>query len=98
MRTNREDTAALRERAEQLERTREAEAQRAAGEERTRIAREMHAVVAHSLGLITGPAGAGPVGGPRDPDRAVAAFDAISTTGKAALAEIRRLLGVLREN
>jgi signal transduction histidine kinase len=96
-RTSREITVALRQRAEQLERTQEAEARRAAVEERNRIAREMHDVVAHSLGLMIVQAEAGPVVVPRDPDRAVAVFDAISSTGKSALAEMRRLLGVLRD-
>ncbi len=97
-RTNREAADALRQRAEQLERTREAEAERAAVEERNRIAREMHDVVAHSLSLMIVQAEAGPVVVPRDPDRAVAAFDAISATGKSALVEMRRLLGVLRDD
>lgn len=98
VRTSREAASALRQRAEQLERTREAEARRAAVEERNRIAREMHDVVAHSLGLMIVQAEAGPVVVPRDPDRAVAAFDTISATGKSALSEMRRLLGVLRDD
>jgi signal transduction histidine kinase len=97
-RTNREVTAALAQRAEQLERTREAEARRAVVEERNRIAREMHDVIAHALSLMIVQAEAGPVVVPRDPDRAIAAFDAISGTGKQALTEMRRLLGVLRDD
>jgi signal transduction histidine kinase len=95
-RTRREITAALEERAASLERTRRAEAERAVAEERTRIAREMHDVVAHAVSLMVVQAEAGPVVLPADPARATAAFDSISATGKEALTEMRRLLGVLR--
>ena len=97
-RSRRERTAQLEARAADLERTRAAEARRAVVEERTRIAREMHDVLAHSVSMIVVQAEAGPVVVERDPARAVAAFDAISATGKEALRELRRLLGVLRED
>ena len=94
---NRRDRAReLEERAAALERTRAAEAERAVVEERNRIARELHDVVAHSVSTMVVQAEAGPVVLARDPARAVQAFDAISATGKQALAEMRRLLGVLR--
>jgi signal transduction histidine kinase len=97
-RTRRERNAELEARAEQAERTRAAEADRAVVAERNRIAREMHDVVAHHVSMMVVQAEAGPVVVERDPQRAVAAFDAISATGKQALVEMRRLLGVLRES
>ncbi|WP_156035994.1 sensor histidine kinase [Blastococcus sp. URHD0036] len=86
------------ERAASLERTRAAEARQAVVEERNRIAREMHDVLAHSVSMMVVQAEAGPVVVERDPARAIQAFDAISATGKSALTELRRLLGVLRED
>ena len=86
------------ERAASLERTRAAEARQAVVEERNRIAREMHDVLAHSVSMMVVQAEAGPVVVERDPARAIQAFDAISATGRSALTELRRLLGVLRED
>jgi signal transduction histidine kinase len=83
-------------RAEQLERTRAVESQAAVAAERNRIAREMHDVVAHHVSMMVVQAEAGPVVVEHDPARAVASFDAISQAGKQALAEMRRLLGVLK--
>jgi signal transduction histidine kinase len=88
--------AELAERAARLERERAAEARRAVAEERTRIARELHDVVAHHVSMMVVQAEAGPVAVERDPARAAGAFEAISATGRQALAEMRRLLGVLR--
>jgi signal transduction histidine kinase len=88
----------LEARADQLERTRAAEADRAVAEERNRIAREMHDIVAHHVSMMVVQAEAGPVVVERDPRRAIEVFDAISATGKQALAEMRRLLGVLRND
>jgi signal transduction histidine kinase len=96
VRNRRERAAELEERAAALERTREAEAQRAVVEERNRIARELHDVLAHHVSVIVVQAEAGPVAVERDPAKAVAAFDTISATGKLVLTEMRRLLGVLR--
>jgi signal transduction histidine kinase len=94
---NRRDRArALEARAEQLELTRAAEAEAAVVAERNRIARELHDVVAHHVSMIVVQAEAGPVAMERDPAAAVAAFDTISEVGKQALAEMRRLLGVLK--
>ncbi len=98
IRTRGERAAQLEARAADLERTRAAEAGRAVVEERARIAREMHDVLAHSVSLMVVQAEAGPVVVEHDPARAVAAFDAISATGRQTLAELRRLLGVLRED
>jgi len=97
-RGRRERAAQLEERAAQLERTRAAEAEAAVVAERNRIARDLHDVVAHHVSLMVVQAEAGPVVVERDPARAVATFDSISATGKAALVEMRRLLGVLRSD
>jgi signal transduction histidine kinase len=88
--------AELAERAARLERERAAEARRAVAEERTRIARELHDVVAHHVSMMVVQAEAGPVAVERDPTRAAGAFEAIAATGRQALVEMRRLLGVLR--
>ena len=85
-------------RAEQLERARLAESEAAVAAERNRIARELHDVVAHHVAMMVVQAEAGPVVVHADPDRAAATFDTISAAGKQALAEMRRLLGVLRED
>ena len=97
-RTRRERAGELEERAAQAERTRAAEAERAVVEERNRIAREMHDVVAHHVSLMVVQAEAGPVAVERNPEQAVQAFDSISATGRQAMAEMRRLLGVLRQD
>jgi signal transduction histidine kinase len=68
----------------------------AAAQERERIARDMHDILAHSVSLIVVQAEAGPVVLRSDPDRAEAAFDTIAATGREALAQLRRALGVLR--
>ncbi|WP_275558780.1 histidine kinase [Streptomyces sp. 5-6(2022)] len=73
------------------------EAERAAARERTRIAREMHDILSHAVSLMIVQAEAGPVAVRTAPERAEAAFDAISATGRDAMAQLRRMLGVLRE-
>jgi signal transduction histidine kinase len=88
--------AELRERAGRLERERAEEARRAVATERARIARELHDVVAHHVSMMVVQAEAGPVAVERDPARAAGAFEAIAATGRQALVEMRRLLGVLR--
>lgn len=88
--------ALLEERAEYLEREREAEARRAVTEERTRIARELHDLVAHRVSMITVQAGAAQTVAPTDPERAVRAMEAVETEGREALEELRQVLGVLR--
>jgi signal transduction histidine kinase len=95
-RSQREHAAALRERAEQLERERAAEAARAAAEERARVARDMHDILAHAVSLMVVQAEAGPVVVRSDPDRAEQAFDAIADAGRDAMVQLRRLLGVLK--
>jgi signal transduction histidine kinase len=95
-RNRRERAADLEERAIALERTRTAEAERAVVQERNRIAREMHDVVAHHVSMMVVQAEAGPVVVGQDPQRAVETFDTISATGKEVLTQMRHLLGVLR--
>ncbi|MET9374112.1 histidine kinase [Streptomyces sp. NPDC002992] len=73
------------------------EAERAAARERARIAREMHDILSHAVSLMVVQAEAGPVAVRAAPERAEAAFDAISATGRDAMAQLRRMLGVLRE-
>ena len=97
-RSRHERAVAAEARAEQLERARAAESEAAVAAERNRIARELHDVVAHHVSMMVVQAEAGPVVVHTDPDRAAATFDAISAAGKSALSEMRRLLGVLRED
>ncbi|MEU5266677.1 sensor histidine kinase [Amycolatopsis sp. NPDC021455] len=85
-----------RERAEGLERERLAEAVRAAERERARIARDMHDILSHAVSLMVVQAEAGPVALPGDPARAEAAFDAIAASGRDAMAQLRRMLAVLK--
>jgi signal transduction histidine kinase len=88
-------TAALRERTEELEREREERARLAVAEERARIARELHDVVAHTLGVVVVQAGAERLHLPKD-SPAHATFASIESAGRAALEEMGRLLGMLR--
>jgi signal transduction histidine kinase len=83
-------------RAERLEREREQEAARAAAEERTRIARELHDIVSHSISVVTIQTQA--VRRRLGPEHAAEAADlaAVEATAREALAEMRRLFGVLR--
>jgi signal transduction histidine kinase len=97
-RSRRERVIQAEARAEQLERARAAESEAAVVAERNRIARELHDVVAHHVSMMVVQAEAGPVVVEHDPARAAASFDAISAAGKQALSEMRRLLGVLKEN
>jgi signal transduction histidine kinase len=86
--------------AEQAERERAAEAERAqqqVREERVRIARELHDVVAHTLAVITVQAGVGRRLADRRPEQANAALESIETIGRTAQDELRVVLGLLRE-
>lgn len=88
--------AALVERAEQAERMGEREVQSAAQDERARIAREMHDVVAHGLSVIVVQADGARYAAARDPGVAVTTLGTIGATGRESLTEMRRLLGLLR--
>jgi len=88
-------TSTLKERTEELEREREKRARLAVAEERSRIARELHDVVAHTLGVVVVQAGAERLHLPPD-SPAHATFASIESSGRAALAEMGRLLGMLR--
>jgi signal transduction histidine kinase len=67
-------------------------------EERARIARELHDVVAHSMGVMVVQAGAARLVADKDPVAAAAAMTQIEQTGRAGLAEMRRLLGILEHD
>ena len=90
-------TKELEERAARLERERESEARTAVAEERARLAREMHDVVAHSLSVMVVQAEAAEAMLDGDPQRAHRPLAAVQETGRSALTELRRMLGVLRE-
>ncbi|MHB1535440.1 MAG: sensor histidine kinase [Acidimicrobiales bacterium] len=96
LRGRRRYLAGLIERAERLEHERDQQARMAAAAERTRIAREMHDIVAHSLAVIVAMADGATAKLRRDPEQAAAAIANVSDVGRQALAETRRLLGVLR--
>jgi signal transduction histidine kinase len=87
----------LEERAEWLERERDARTQAAIAEERARIAREMHDVVAHNMSVMVVQADGAAFMVDSDPARAKGALETISETGRTALAEMRGILGVLRD-
>ncbi|WP_422748053.1 sensor histidine kinase [Micromonospora sp. WMMD1219] len=97
LRTRRLYVVSLEERAATLEREREAEARAAVAEERTRIARELHDVVAHSMAVMIVQADGVWFTLDRDPATAREAAKVVADTGRAALEEMRRLVGVLRE-
>ncbi|GAA0369508.1 sensor histidine kinase [Actinoallomurus spadix] len=86
----------LEARARRLERAREADARAARTEERSRIARELHDVVAHHVSVMTVQAGAARRILERDPDAVRDALSTIEQMGRTALGEMRRLVGVLR--
>jgi signal transduction histidine kinase len=88
----------LEARARELERERDEEARRAVSEERLRIAQELHDVVAHSMGVIAVQAGVGAHVIDDDPAEAKRSLEAIAGTSRSTLTEIRRLLGVLRND
>jgi signal transduction histidine kinase len=96
-RRRQEAVAAARQRAAELEEAREELARRAVTEERLRIARELHDVVAHSMSIIAVQSGVGVHVLDSQPEEARKALAAVEATSRQALVEMRRLLGVLRE-
>ncbi len=87
--------SADRERAEQLDAEREQHATTAVYDERIRIARELHDVIAHSISVMVIQAGGARTVMESSPERAEAALDFVQGAGREALAEMRRLLGIL---
>jgi signal transduction histidine kinase len=97
VRTLRHQLDWLAERAERLERERDQQAWLAAVTERARIAREMHDVVSHNIQVMVTLADAAFLAQTSDPTRAAEAIHEVSSTGRQALTDMRRMLGVLRE-
>ncbi len=95
-RNRREQLAAERERVAQVQRAQQEEARRRVTEERLRIARELHDVLAHSVSVVNLRAGVAEHLIDRDPEQARAALGDIRKVTKEALVELRGLLGVLR--
>ncbi len=95
VRNRREHLADLMNRANALAIDRDRQAQLARAAERSRIAREMHDVVAHSLSVMITLADGAAVALERSPDRSRAALTELSSTGRAALGDMRRVLGAL---
>lgn len=98
VRVRRTYVAGLAEQAEQRQREVVERAQRSVAEERLRIARELHDVVAHSLSVIAVQSGVGRHVIDEQPDQAKIALAAVETTSRSALDELRRMLGVLRHD
>ncbi len=94
--TRRAYLAELRDRAQRLERERDQTGALAAAVERARIAREMHDSVAHHLTVIVALSDGALAAVPRAPAQACEAIRGVSSTAREALAETRRLLGILR--
>jgi signal transduction histidine kinase len=96
LRVRRAYTAQLEERAVQLEREREEKAEQAVAQERARIARELHDVVAHHVSVMVVQAAGARRILDKDPAQARGALEAVEQAGRTALAEMRRMLEVLR--
>ncbi|MFD7826560.1 sensor histidine kinase [Kitasatospora sp. NPDC059803] len=96
VRTTRAYLAALEERAARLEQQQEQQARLAVAEERTRITREMHDIVTHNLSVMVALTDAAVYAQHRSPDKATTAMLQISETGRQALTDMRRSLGILR--
>lgn len=88
----------LEQRAQRAEAERELLARQAVSDERSRIARDLHDVVAHGMSVMVVQAGAAARVLHTDPNRAATALDHIQATGREALTEMRRMLDVLRES
>jgi signal transduction histidine kinase len=97
LRRSAEKAAAEAVRALRAETAAEAQARAAIGVERARIARELHDIVAHSVGMIVVQAGAAEQVVEENPEFTRRALGTIRSTGSSALAEMRRLVSVLRD-
>jgi signal transduction histidine kinase len=87
----------LQEKAARLEFERDQEGRLGAAAERARIAREMHDIVAHNLSVMIALADGATYAMDSSPERAAEATRRVAATGREALVEMRRLLGVLRD-
>lgn len=96
VRARRSQLRALRARARELERQRDQQAALAVAEERSRIAREMHDIVTHNLSVMVALADGAVYANPIAPEKATAAMRQSAETGRQALTDMRRFLGVLR--
>ena len=96
LRRRREHLADLAERAERAEREQDLLAERRVAAERTRIARDLHDVVAHSVSIMVIQAAAARRNLATSPEQAAAAIEAIESTGRRTMTELRSILGVLR--
>ncbi|GAA0962145.1 sensor histidine kinase [Actinocorallia libanotica] len=96
--TRRAYLQSLEERALQSEQERDTQVRMAMAAERARIARELHDVIAHNVSVMVVQADGAAYAIDTDVDRAKNALETISATGRLALGEMRRLLGVLRES
>jgi len=95
---HRQRASGQQDRADRLERDQEARAARAVAAERSRIARELHDVIAHSLSVIVVQAAAERRVLPAGQDSTAETLDAIEHSGRQAMTELRRLLGLLRKD
>ncbi|TRV75948.1 two-component sensor histidine kinase [Streptomyces sp. 130] len=98
VRSRRAFVDAIRERAERAERTREEEARRRVAEERLRIARDLHDVVAHHIALVNVQAGVAAHVMDRRPDQAKQALAHVREASRSALNELRATVGLLRQS
>jgi signal transduction histidine kinase len=98
VRSRRAFVAAIRERAERAERTREEEARRRVAEERLRIARDLHDVVAHHIALVNVQAGVAAHVMDKRPDQAKEALAHVREASRSALGELRATVGLLRQS
>jgi signal transduction histidine kinase len=96
VRTRRLLVAELEQRAVDLEREREERAMRAVAEERLRIARELHDVLAHTMSVVAVQAGTGRLVGADHPGEAIKALAAVEATARSAMHELRQILTLLR--
>ncbi|GIG85777.1 sensor histidine kinase [Plantactinospora endophytica] len=90
--------AELEERARRLERERDQRARLAVAAERARIARDLHDIVAHNLAVMVALADGASYAAGTAPERAAETMAQVSATGRQALGEMRRLLGLLRDD
>ncbi|MFH8383770.1 sensor histidine kinase [Kitasatospora sp. NPDC018058] len=97
VRIRRAQLAGLRERAARLEIERDQRSRLAAATERTRVAREMHDIIGHNLSVIVTLADGGAYAAQASPERGREALQLIGETSRQALGELRRMLGVLRD-